>query len=307
MEITQYKEPNQPGIITGEPNDVYHATDALSNSSFKDFMESPRRYQARHITGEIQRQQKDCFDFGAMFHMAVLEPDLFTRSYTTYSPPEYKGTGAKQRREDYDAEWEAKYPEAKRMTFDQDVLLAHMTESIREVITFFPTDLHEVTFRAKTEFGLMQCRVDLLESNMVQPWDFKTCRNIAKVQQDFWKFGYDRQDAFYRYVMEAITGISVPPMKFLAVETSAPYETGVFQVTLEEAEMARHELFADLCRYAECKKRNNWPGMYGKDPIELPAPSYRRKHMEDTIAGSATGFQLLAEFENEDTNDSEQD
>jgi len=294
LTIQPYTTPGQFGVIAGEPAGVYHSTPALSNSRYKTFLESPRRYQANHITGEIPRVEKDCYTFGTMFHCAILEPELFATQYRLQQLPPYEGKGAKQIRADYLEAWFDENPNSIPITAQQLATLERMQESVRSVFSFNPGDHRELTFRVKTEFGPLQCRVDLLEEGEIQPWDFKSCENILRFRKDFHGFGYDHQDAFYRYVMEATLGVVVPRMKFIGVEKCPPYETAIRRVTLEEAELARHELFQNMIRFAECQKRDEWPNAYGIEAIDTPAPKYRRAQMEDAAAGQLKGFNLLA-------------
>lgn len=297
MNVTPYQKPGQPGIIAGEPPEVYHSTPALSSTAFRLFCESPRRYQARYLTGEIPPPApKACFDLGSAFHTAVLEPGAFGERYALYDPPPYAGEGAKKRRADYDEAWRQEHgPNTTQLSAEQLETVTLMAAAARQAVDVEPGDETELTFRADTEFGTLQCRVDLFKSNG-QAWDIKSCRDISRFRREYFDFGYDRQEAFYRYVMSAVLGCDVPPLRFLAVESTPPHEVAVFAPAEEDAAMAKLEVFRDLVRYAECVRAGEWPGMY-PDPVSITAPPWRRSAMEEAAAAEVKGYHLLAAFE----------
>lgn len=70
------------GIIHNEPNDIYHANEAVSNSNIGDFIKRPSLYKKKHIDKDVERKETEAFAVGGGTHSAVLEGiTAFNKNY----------------------------------------------------------------------------------------------------------------------------------------------------------------------------------------------------------------------------------
>ena len=84
MVIKDYdpSNPNQTGCILNEPNDVYHANEAISHSKLSDFITRPALYKGKHIDKVIANGNSEALRLGSAIHAIVLEgPEVFDSEY----------------------------------------------------------------------------------------------------------------------------------------------------------------------------------------------------------------------------------
>ena len=67
-------------IICNMPAAIYHGTKALSKSGLDQFRKSPAHFRAWQ-DGTTKNESSPALEFGTAVHMAILEPELFAKSY----------------------------------------------------------------------------------------------------------------------------------------------------------------------------------------------------------------------------------
>lgn len=73
---------NSPhGIVSGMPNDEYHAHPAIGSSGLKRFMQSPLHYWAAYLDPDREKKDPKHFRVGRAWHCAVFEPEAFGARY----------------------------------------------------------------------------------------------------------------------------------------------------------------------------------------------------------------------------------
>lgn len=84
-------------------------------------------------------------------------------------------------------------------------------------------------------------------------------------------YGYHLQLAHYRAGLTA-NGIEVSQVLIVVVESSAPYDVCVYEITDDQIAKASAEVAALLARVKECSSSNVWPGRSDEiTPLDLPA------------------------------------
>ena len=104
--------------------------------------------------------------------------------------------------------------------------------------------------------------------------DLKSARN-ATPDAFKWtvaEYGYHWQEAMYRDGWELAGGWRPEVFLFFAVELEPPYLTGIYELSPKAVsrgwDMVRHY----LAEWAECARRDEWPGLPADAPIQLELP-----------------------------------
>lgn len=85
------------------------------------------------------------------------------------------------------------------------------------------------------------------------------------------KYGYHMQLAHYRAGLIA-NGYEVSQVLIVVVESSAPYDVCVYEITDDQIAKASAEVAALLARVKECEASGEWPGRCDEiTPLDLPA------------------------------------
>ena len=257
----------------------YLAIQAVNWSSLKQIARSPRHY--RHLLAN-PLPDKDDFRLGRALHTLVLEPDLFHEQYAIW-PAVSPTTGKKTRRAG--GEWDAF--ESLHLNAGRTILREQDVEGIQAMAASIHTDptcaawldgMHHVEHVLRwtdRETG-MECkgRCDCITSDDILT-DLKTARDHAPgaMARQASSLAYHAQLAFYLDGAQAM-GLDVHGAAILAVEKSPPYDCGVLTLSDEDLEAGRSHYRALLLRLAECRDRDEWPGVYQGKPQPLALPSW---------------------------------
>lgn len=268
--MQQYK-PGMPIVapcyIEGMPSDIYHAHDSISNSGLKLISRSPAHYKYGPERKETRNKV-----LGSALHMAILEPDLYKKTYTRL----------------YNAKDRvcSEYKEAKKEFGEENVLVASEcanVEGIANALWEKYSDLlslpgyNELSgFSKDPETGVIcRHRFDKLTKGGTAI-DLKT--TIDARRESFSKsintYGYHMQAAFYADQHEWITGgIELNDFIFLVVESSPPYATKKYKINQESIDIGRDIYRKCLNEYAKCREFDEWPAYedHGIEEISIPA------------------------------------
>lgn len=266
------------GIIHGLEEETYHAHHSLSSTGARKLLDSPARF--RHYIDNPQ-PGKTAFDLGHAAHAKVLGIGAAVVAYgTEHITPSGAVSTSKAT-----LEWAAEQRAAglTPVSADQIVAVDLMAESIMahpEAKRLFEQhgDVEASVFATDPTTGVdMRARFDFLPSVMqADPWtvDLKTTSKSA-APDEFAKtvanFGYHIQQEWYLRAYELVNGDVNARMKFVVVETSAPYLVGVYELALEFAEIGHAAVKRALETYAACAAANIWPGYpVSNDPLLPP-------------------------------------
>ena len=266
----------KPYYILDIPAEEYHA-DAragrfLSSHLLGDFRKCPLLYRMK-TTGKAENEESAAFLLGRATHALILEGDkAYREQFAVSDGPVNPKTGtAYGRATKAYAEW------AKGQTLPvlstkehgfilslRDAVALHFDAS-RLLSGGFP----EGTVRTNYEGEPCQIRMDYFsEKNGIV--DLKTCDDIDFFTRDFRRYGYAYQLAFYRAILQEVSGHEYP-VHVVAVEKREPRRVGVwrlFPLMLDEAEEQNRAAISYLHR---CRAESRWPTGYEgvRDIIEL--------------------------------------
>lgn len=258
--------------IIQEPAEQYHAQSKagkyMSSHMLGDFRSSPLLYRKK-VLGQIEEKPSTAYSFGSAAHKLILEGrEAFDKEYTITDGPVNPKTG-----ESYGKttkaylEWVAQQDKEIISTedFGGCAKLQHSVITHPVASTLLQDGVAEGVVRAELEGVPCQIRMDWFNPEHVLV-DLKTCAEIKYFESDCRRFGYALQLAFYRSVIRAVTGKTVP-VRIIAVEKTEPFACGVFRLTpdlLDQAEMVNA---AALRRYKQCMETGIWPTGYEQERI----------------------------------------
>jgi exodeoxyribonuclease VIII len=252
------------GLYPRIPMRDYLALDAIGSSRLEWLAVSPLHY--RYMLTQPP-EDTEATRRGVALHMALLEPDVFRRTYSLEPDPEVIAPeNAKPRatKAYKDAVAALEGAGLTVLKADEYARVIGMSCSIErhpqamKLLTRAPQ--REVTGLWDLNERLCRGRFDLLGDGILA--DVKTTRSL----RDFspWtitKRGYYRQLAHYVRGLEII-GNPVENVFIVAVESSPPFDVGVFVLDEGMLDVGRVEIDYLLRKLDACELSGDWPGQF---------------------------------------------
>ena len=260
------------------PFERYRELNSLSQSDLSLFLKSPLHFKLKDKIRDKKKSQ--AMDFGSLYHLAVLEPKKFVKSYAL--EPKFHPTGEpinkrkKDHREFLDA-W--KKDQGDKIFVDEDDVtkINEMANAILEHETAssllkhgLPEHVSEFTIESDGLIANGKARADYIiehETFGRTVIDVKTSRDASRegFEKSVINYNYDLQSFWYKEAFDADTFI------FIVQATEYPYAIGVYNAT--DAVLSRGEDIARhaLKKYFECSKTGVFHGYTnGIEPLSLP-------------------------------------
>lgn len=270
-----------PGIYPNMPAEEYHAIDACSSSRLKLLKRSPAH--CKFSIDHPHRKQTPALVLGSAIHTMILEPEMFSSRYVI--KPKFTGKGAKARRE----EWEAENENAVTLTDAGVETCKGMAARLYEHEKAGPilrnkSSTEIVCIWIDSVTGLLcKLRADALTDKLLMVSDLKSTTDASEYNfsRDIFKFGYQRQGAWYLDGLKAC-GIDYRHYCIIAQEKKEPYEPACYRLNTEgkAIELGRLENTVLKARYAECKKSGKWNG-YPPVITDIELPAYAERQIEE--------------------------
>lgn len=257
------------GIFDDVPAEVYHRKQlgVATSHALGAILRSPAHYLA--WLAEPERETK-ALNFGRAAHAALLEPDVFRRTYVV--EPEWGSCRANQddgttkeqgkaNKERRDA-WRAAHAGAQLVTAeDMGVILGMRDALARETdaLDLLCEGRPEVTIRwTCPDTGLLcQSRLDWWADDVDTVADLKTIEDAREAERAIRNFGYRRQDAHY---LDGLRECGRPGrFVFIFVEKSPPFGVRVLELDDEARAHGREQIDRAKRIMAECKASGVWP------------------------------------------------
>ncbi len=251
-------------------NADYHADPAISASQLKTVMQSPYHYWSRYLDpSRTPTIATSAMKLGSLTHCCVLEPDQVAARYGI--TPDRRSNAGKA----LAAEMEATGIEAvTAQEMEQALAMAASVRSNSTAALLLSNGAAEQSFWWDDIATGMRCkcRPDWFDGATIV--DLKTCQDAspASFAKAVANFGYQIQAAHY------LAGTLATRFIFVAVEKTAPYAIGVYELDTEalvHGSIARHNA---LQRIQDCRAINEWPS-YTDDGIHtLQLPGWALKN-----------------------------
>jgi exodeoxyribonuclease VIII len=261
-------------IIHDLPSDAYHAMPDLSNSGMSKLKKTPANFKHYLDQGS---ESSDAMEFGSMFHMFILEPDKFARTYEC--------TGINDRRTTAYKAAAKKIEEAGKIPIDAktaDVATGLLSGMKNAMMQSYPGFIPlrdgrpEVSVLYEDDGVQCKCRIDYLGDDAIIDLKTTTDASANGFQDSVFKFGYNRQQAHYQRPFE----LAGTPKRFYfwAVEKEPPFLNAIYELDEAALIMGRAEREKLMALYKTCKALDKWPGLPTNiQTISLPAWAFRDK------------------------------
>lgn len=246
-------------------NAEYHAHPSLSKSGLDRLAISPAHYQAWLTDPRIETA---AMRFGTAAHCAILEPARFEQEYAPL--PEGLDRRTKDGKALY-AELEAtgktllSMDDWNTLNRMRDSVLAH--PAARELLSEGQAE----TSHFSELYGVsVKCRPDWLSGGLVV--DLKTTQDasLSGFSKSIANYRYAVQHAFYSDILASL-GHEIIAFLFIAVEKTAPFAVGVYELDDMSIEIGREQYQSDLDTYRRCVESGEWPAYSnGVEKISLP-------------------------------------
>jgi len=246
-------------------NADYHADPAISASQLKEISRSPYHYWSRYLDpSRTPIIATSAMKLGSLTHCAVLEPDELSKRYGI--TPDRRSNAGKA----LAAEMEATGIETvTAQEMEQALAMAASVRSNSTAALLLSNGAPEQSFWwDDVSTGLRcKCRPDWLSADGATIVDLKTCVDASKsgFASAVGRFSYQLQAAHY------LAGTLATRFIFCAVEKTAPYAVGVYELdaaAMVHGAVLRH---TNLQRIQDCRAINEFPGYTdGIETIQLP-------------------------------------
>lgn len=268
------------GIIPNIPIEEYHRHGSVSKSQLDQFAKSPAHYLASLMT---PRKETPAMRIGSIFHGMTLEPE---RVKIAVAPV------CDKRTKEGKATWEAFCIEnagAEVVTADEGEMLNGMAASIKAhpaasaLLAGAGIAEGSCWWYDDQSGELCRCRPDLYRRDLGIVVDLKSTKDASPsgFAKAIANYRYHIQNAYYQDGIEAATGDFVKGFVFVAVESSAPYCTAVYQLDMQGVEAGRIEYKRLLLDLADCKAAKKFPGYSDRiETISMPAWSIKEFYNE---------------------------
>lgn len=265
-------------IVQDMPEWEYHSRPELSSTEARLILESPARYRwAKDHPPLVPPSKK--FDVGSAVHSKALGTGyeaVVIPADVLASNGAISTTAAKEFVADARAKGliPLKADEFEPIAAQAEAVLAHagarqlFAQTADAEVSVFATDPDGVEVRGRFDFlpssfalgTPSRVAVDLKTTIDASPKGFT--KAIAN-------YNYDVQRAWYLDALHWSTG-ETAEMVFVAVEKTAPYLVGVYQLPTMWVEMGRVKAAEARRKFAECMESGVWPGY--SDDVQLLSP-----------------------------------
>jgi exodeoxyribonuclease VIII len=263
----------EQGLHAGISMDRYQRIDALGSSRLGRLALSPLHY----IHGlETEPEDTESTVLGTAVHVAVLEPELFDHYYAAepdlnlVAPDAAKPRATKAYREAV-CELEAS---------GKVVLRAETMDRVRAMTAAIQEHPHakallkqgpkrELTMLWHRDRRLCRGRIDMLGDRVAG--DLKTTRDLRRFSPwEIVKHSYHLQAAWYATGLDTL-GLQIEHWCWLAVESCAPFDVGVFVLDDATLHVCQAKCEALVEQLEECEETGHWPGMF-PDVVQATLP-----------------------------------
>ncbi len=269
-------------ITSRMPRAEYDAIAALNISRLKEMKRSPLHY----FHALTNRAQKACFDLGNATHVAVLEPDRYATTFTTWTRRTEGGNAAPRNGKHWDT-FQLENPGNAILTYDQNAVAVAIADAVRghelaqpylvsgepEVSLEWVLDeaLGSIAAKGRVDWMTIVDRRPVLVGLKTT----RDCRHFAFAKQAA-NLGYHMQWAYYFDGFKAIRRIE-PRVVEIVVEVEAPHAVAVYNIPSDIIEQGREEYWELAKQLAECEVRASWPGpVPAEEDLTLPTWAYKQ-------------------------------
>ena len=247
IELTEQKIINTCSKFQFDEN-YYSDTEFISNSMLGLLKKSPKELARFFEKGSLPTQ---AMEFGRAFHLAILEPQVFSEQVVVYSGKTKRGKAWDEFCQENEGKTIITEIEFECIKGMENVLfsnkdIARKLHGNKEIPMVWQDPLSSVLCKGK---------VDIINGGQIV--DIKTTQDASfeAFRRSAYKYGYNRQAAFY------LDGFDAKEFIFIVIEKKAPYNVGVYLCSKDFIESGREEysnLLMDYRKYFSDADLNNY-------------------------------------------------
>ena len=258
---------------------LYFEYPAISYSKLKVFRHSRKKYKAMYVDRTLQQEPTDSMQLGSAVHCMTLEPHLFDVRYAVAPKVDRRTNVGK-------ATWQEFCEQSTGKTVLDDATFRKATNAADAIRGNLAASIL-LEQSGYCEHALMwdhpiieaRCKAKL-DKAVVGPqivFDIKTTQDAtpSAFARTIVSYGYDGQAAWYSEGFEAEYG-EWPTFIFIAVQTDAPNEVGLYELTQDDLSRACEENEHALRQLIECETSGDWLQPHERDVVKLALPGYAR-------------------------------
>lgn len=281
----------ETGIHTGIPAELYHqrVLGVVNKGALDELARTPAHYRA--WVDQVEGEETPALAFGRALHCAVLEPELFARSYVAAAtehpyrrPTPLQRNAKKPSQETLDAiaywdDWNARMAGKTEISAEDAERIRAMCRAINAdpyAGKLFQGGVAEATavWNDPRNGLLCKARMDYYLPAMGIVVDLKTTDDASDA-------GFARSIANYRYHVQhahyasafAATGNELRAFLFVAIEKEPPYCVAVHCIDAEAEARGIELRDRAMDTLAECLRSDTWPA-YAPGIHRLSLPSW---------------------------------
>lgn len=272
------------GIHSDVSHEEYHQrrVGLVSKHALDLVHRSPAHY--KHWVDGAEDEQTPALAFGQAFHCALLEPEVFRKTYIVEpEEPDFGDCRKKDNKAARDAwraglaQWREEHQGCRVIDEEDMATIKDMVAAVRRhplAKKMIRNGVPEATVKwTDPETGLhCKIRADYYVESLSMVADVKSTLDARPehFKRDVAKYGYHRQDALYRMGFEAIDA-HVRHFIFIAVEKEPPHAIAIYALEPEAVSRGHISIRRDIDTLAECVRTNTWPGYSASiQQLELP-------------------------------------
>jgi hypothetical protein len=266
--------------IENLPNEIYHASNGISTSMIKKFIECPYLYYAHFVDRSVEFKEQSYFAFGDAGHTTILEPNKFDSRYVRQPDSISTRNGAAW--DIFDGKAKAKGK--KVLTAEQWDAMPKLKKAIdshpsaRKFLSGGSAEVSYYTKDKETGF-IIKCRADyeIYGPKGLVLSDLKTSDTVDPrfIPSKFKKLGYHIQDAIYSHITGAAAFV------FVAIQSSAPYIVTAPVIMSDDVKKLGYLKFRKALReIKECYATGVWP-MYTDKPLVIELSKFEQDELNN--------------------------
>ena len=261
------------GIHHDVPAHEYHerVPAIISHTAINKFRYTPATWKA-WLDGKDDDSDSEALAFGSAFHCALLEPEVFARTYV--AEPDFgacrkdahtTSEEAKRNKEERN-KWRAANVGKRFISPESEAKIAGMCASVRgddlasalvtggvpEMTVLWRDSETGLRCKARADYYVRSARLIVDVKTVDSAKEYAFARSVER-------YGYDTQDALYTSGFAA-AGHPVDRFVFLAVEKRAPYLVAMYRLDVASREAAGAAVREAIRGMAECLRTDVYPG-----------------------------------------------
>lgn len=266
-------EKGQRAYVDDLDDEIYHGPIGISNSGLKHLSKSPMHFKY-YVLDQNEKKDTKALQFGKILHKAVLEPDMFAKTYI--SKEEISGDKRRKAYKEAVHDLQAAHPGKEVIPWEWFQDCSNMADQV--YAHPHARELLNNGVRERACYGLdeiindypviLKAKADYFRSDGIII-DLKKTANDARLssfEKTVYNYGYFVQAYWYMKVFGA------QEFYFIAVEDTPPHGVCAYRATEAIVEAGQHRAEHYLRQFKECIANDRWPGYQQSDiePVGFP-------------------------------------